>query len=56
MRVLAVKIHREISDLCCTGTYISAEGKNDVCGFVLSGPRTHKEPSTHSHTLYIDYS
>lgn len=57
MRVLAVKIHREASDLCCIGTYISAEGeKNDVCGCVLSGPQTHKESSTHSHTLYIGYS
>lgn len=56
MIVLAVKIHRETSDLSCTGTYISAEGKNDVCVFVFSGPRTHKEPSTYTHTLYINYS
>lgn len=27
MIVLAVKVHRKTSDLCCTGTYISAEGK-----------------------------
>ena len=56
MIVLAVKIHRETSDLRCTNTYISAEGKNDVCAFVFSGLRTHKEPSTYAHTLYINYS
>lgn len=52
MIVLAIKIYHETSDLHCTSTYISAEGKNDVSGFVFSGPWTHKGSSTHSHIVH----
>lgn len=51
MIVLAVKIHRETSDLCCTGTYISAEGKKMMSVDLYL--QVHEHIKNHLHTLTL---